>query len=119
MAAAARPGPGGDLGVSVPSEPGVLLPVPQRDCGLCLSPLRLLSRRTLKPLLEAALVWDAPEVPRGGRPVALLAVGGAGGGTPQQVASTPAPSVGNSPGRDFLKPHGVQRGVEWLGALSA
>lgn len=48
---------------------------------------------------------------RGGRPVALLAVGGAGEGHAAAGGPhTTAPSLGNSPGRDFLKPRGVQGG---------
>lgn len=64
-----------------------------------------------RPLIRAALVRDVPEVLRGGWPVASLAVGGTGewhGTAGGRHAA--APSLGNSPGRDFLKPRGVAGG---------
>lgn len=64
-----------------------------------------------RPLVRATLVRDVPEVLRGGRPVALLAVGGTreGHGTAGGRHAA-APSLGNSPGRDFLQPRGVRGG---------
>lgn len=63
------------------------------------------------PLVQAALVRDVPEVLRGGRPVALLALGGTGEGHGTAGGRhAAAPSLGNSPGRDFLQPRGVRGG---------
>lgn len=86
MAAAARPRPGGERGapaalrVSVPSRPCVLSPVPLRGSGSCLShsgpgPAAPSTTGPGHPgagCPRGALGW-------GGRPVALLAVGGASG----------------------------------------
>lgn len=114
VAAAARPGPGGERGASRPSAS--LSPLAGASCRLLhcvaldlVSPTRGRAPPHPRPLVRATLVADVPEVLRGGRPVALLAVGGAGEGHAAAGGRHAAtPSLGNSPGRDFLKPRGVQ-----------
>lgn len=116
VAAAARPGPGGERRAPRPS--GSLFPPARASRRLfhcvapdLVSPTRGRAPPHRQPLVLAALVRDVPEVLRGGRPVALLAVGGAGEGHATAGGQhAAAPNLGNSPGRDFLKPRGVQGG---------
>lgn len=116
MAAAACPGPGGERGAPRPSAS--LSPPARASRRLphwvapdLVSPTRGQAPPHPRPLIRAALVRDVPEVLRGDWPVASLAVGGTGewhGTAGGRHAA--APSLGNSPGRDFLKPRGVAGG---------